>query len=245
MLKAAPLLLIAIAAPALADTPPPRISVTGTGSVFTPPDLAIIAYTIHGEGPTADAAVSALVAKRTAVDNGVAGLVDAAAKGGQVAIREVRDRACSDSSYGPPRLNTGACAITGYVADLPLEIRTRNVARAATAVGLIGRLGGTDPRIANYTLADPRPAARRAMAAALADAKARAEGIAEGAGVKLGTLLSASDGSRTETAEDIVVTGSRVSAPAPPPPPPPIAIDVTPRPIETQARASVTYQIAP
>lgn len=246
MLRFVPLSLVALAAPVLADTPPPRIMVTGSGSVFTPPDLAIIAYAVHGEGQTSDEAVSAMVAKRKAVDAGVRSLVEEPAKGGDVAIREVRSRDCNASSYGPPQLNSGACAIIGFVADLRLEIRTRNVAKAATATGLIGRLGGTDPRIAAYQLADPRPAQRRAMAAALADAKVRAQAIADGAGVKLGAIQNVSDGNRVETPEDIVVTGSRAMAPpAPPPPPPPVAIDVTPRPIETEARANVVYQIAP
>jgi uncharacterized protein YggE len=248
MLKLVPLSLVALAVPALADTtPPPRIMVTGSGSVFTPPDLAVITYRVHGEGQTSDDAVGALVAKRKAVDAGMRGLVEEPARGGEISIRDVRSRDCSASNYGQPQLSTGACAIIGYVADLQLEIRTRNVAKAATAAGLIGRLGGSDPRVAAFILADPRPAQRRAMAAALADAKVRAQAIADGAGVRLGPIQSVSDGNRIETPEEIVVTAS---APPPPPPPPPpvyapITVDVTPRPIETEARANVVYQIMP
>lgn len=233
---------------ALAETPPtPRIAVAGSGSVFTPPDLAVIGYSVHGEGTSSDAAVTALVTQRDAIDRGVRTLVETPAKGGEIAIRQVRSRECDASSYGAPRLDTGACAVIGYVADLSLEIRTTRIDKAATTAGLIGRLGGRNPRVASYTLADPRPAQRRAMAAALADAKARAQAIAEGAGVRLGTILSASDGSRGDTPDEIIVTGARAEAPPPPPPPPPapIAVEVRPRPIETTARANVTYQIAP
>lgn len=246
MLKLLPLSLVALAEPALADTTlPPRIMVTGSGSVFTPPDLAVITYRVHGEGRTSDDAVGALVAKRKAVDAGTRGLVGEPATGGEVSIQEVRSRDCTASNYGQPQLSTGACVIIGYVADLGLEIRTRNIARAATAAGLIGRLGGTDPRVASYQLADPRPAQRRAMAAALADAKVRAQAIADGAGVRLGPIQSVSDGNRIETPEEIVVTAAAAPPPPPPPPPTPIAVDVTPRPIETEARANVVHQIMP
>lgn len=221
----------------------PRIMVSGSGSVFTPPDVAVIAFTVHGEGDTPDAALRVLTAKQRAVEAGLRGLVEEPAKGGEIALREVRSRECRANNYGAPQLSTGACAVIGHVADLALEIRTRNVARAATAAGLIGRLGGTDPRVSAYLLADPGEAQRRAMAAALTDAKVRAQAIAAGAGVKLGALLSASDGGRIDDPEDIRVTAHRVVAAPPPPPPAPVPVDVTPRPIRTEARASVTYRI--
>lgn len=231
---------------AAAETMPPRIAVAGRGSVFTPPDMAVVAWSVHGEGATSDDAVRALVAKRDAIARGVRGVVPEEAKGGEVSIRQVRSRECDANGYGPPRLDTGACAVIGHVADLSLELRTASVAKAATVAGLVGRLGGGNPRVASYQLADPRPAQRRAMAAALADAKTRAQAIAEGAGVRLGPILSASDGNADDVPDEIVVTGARAEAPPPPPPPPaPIAVDVTPHPIETEARASVSYQILP
>jgi len=241
--------LVALAAaPAMAvDEPPARIVVTGTASVSTPPDVAIVAYSIHGEGATSDDALRMLVAKRRAIDGGLATLKGTQpSKGGQVSIREVRSRECSQSSYGAPQLSTGACAIIGYAADLSLQSRTAAVRDAATMAGLIGRLGGTDPRVQSFSLADDAPAKRRATAAALADAKDKADAIAAGAGVRLGAVLSASDGSYGGQANDGVVAEDLAGfAPgAPPPPPPPVPVTITPQPIDTQARVIVTYRIA-
>ena len=231
-----------------ADNPTPQISVAGTGSVFTPPDVAVVTWTIHGEGPTSDAALTQLNATRRAVDGGVRSLTTALPKGGDVSIRAVRGRECNANSYGPPQLDTGACVIIGYVADLTLELRTDQVAKAGTITGLIGRLGARDPRVSSFALADPRAAQRRAMAAALTDARTRAEAVAQGAQVKLGSILYASDNGDRDTPDEIVVTGARTAMPAPPPPPPPpppIDVNVAPRPIETQATARVTYRIIP
>ncbi|WP_019516889.1 SIMPL domain-containing protein [Sphingomonas sp. Mn802worker] len=226
--------------------PTPQISVTGSGSVFTPPDLAVVSWTVHGEGPTSDAALTQLNATRRAVDGGVRSLTDAVPKGGNVSIRAVRARECNDNDYDPPRLDTGACVIIGYVADLSLELRTEQVAKVGTITGLVGRLGARNPRVSSFLLADPRAAQRRAMAAALTDARTRAEAIAQGAQVRLGAILYASDSGDRDTPDEIMVTGSRLAAPAPPPPPPPpIDVAVAPRPIETQASARVTYQIIP
>ena len=231
-----------------AEPPTPQISVTGSGSVFTPPDLAVVSWTVHGEGPTSDVALTQLNATRRAIDGGIRTLTSATAKGGDVSIRAVRSRECTANSYGPPQLDAGTCAIIGYVADLPLELRTDQLAKVGTITGLIGRLGARDPRVTSFMLADPRGAQRRALAAALADARTRAEAVAQGAQVKLGDLLYASDSGRGDTPDEIVLTGALRAAPAPPPPPPPpppIDVAVAPRPIETQATARVTYRILP
>lgn len=231
---------------AAAEEQRPRVTVTGNATVTTPPDLATVDYRIVGEGPTSDAAVTAMVARRGRIDAGLAALdrrIEPRAS--EVAVAEVRGPECRQ--YGGQRLSTGACAILGYTATLQETIRTTAVKQAGTIVGLVGRLEGSDPRIGSFALADPGAAQRRAIAAALVDAKAKAQAIAAGTGVTLGRLVAASTGSYGDgTAQDVVVTGTfyRVAPPAPPPPPP-IAVNLTPKPIETRAQVSVSYEIAP
>lgn len=229
-----------------ADEPRPRIAVSGSGSVETPPDLATVQFRVVGEGDTSDAAVAALVAKRGRIAAGLAALdrrIEPRAS--EVSVAEVRGTDCRQE-YDRPRLSTGPCAITGYIATIQMTVRTGAVKQAGTLVGLIGRLGGSDPRLTAFTLADPGAAQRRAIAAALLDAKVKAQAIAQGTGVTLGRLLSASNSSYGGYQPVVEVTGSRLEPPPPPPPapPPPIAVDLTPRAIETQAQVSVTYEIA-
>lgn len=242
------LALPAATAAQAAEDPQPRIIVSGAGTVSTAPDRAGISYNVHGEGTTSDEAVTAMVAKRKAIDGGLASFAaKPQARASQVVIAEVRGRDCNRNNYGTPRLSTGECAIIGYTADLTMDVQTDAVKEAGTIVGLIGRLGGTGPRIERFFLASDTDARKRATAEALADAKRQAEAIAAGTGVQLGRLLSASNTSYNGApAYDEIRLGARaVAAPPPPPPPPPIPVDLTPRPIETQVRVQVVYAIAP
>ncbi|WP_293968395.1 SIMPL domain-containing protein [Sphingomonas sp.] len=242
-------LLPLAAAPALAaEDPQPRIIVAGTGTASAAPDRVTIAYGVHGEGTTSDEAVSAMVARRKAIETGLGGFTaKAQSRASQVSIAEVRGRDCNRNSYGTPRLSVGECAIIGYTADLTMDVRTDAVKDAGTIVGLIGRLGGSNPRIERFFLADDTDVRRKATAAALADAKQQAEAIAAGTGVRLGRLLSASNNGSNGPGpyDEIMVTAQRVAAPPPPPPPPPIAVDIMARPIETQVRVQVVYAIQP
>lgn len=226
----------------------PRIVVASNATVPSPPDRAVVSFSVHGEGATSDAAVRAMVTKRDAIERGLAGIAaQPDIRAAQVAIAEVRGAGCDRNAYGNPRLSTGDCAIVGYTADLQLEVRTAAVSEAGTMVSLAGRLGATNPRIDRFFLAEDKDARRRAIAEALTEAKLQAEAIARASGVRLGGLLSVSNVSFNGAGpyNEIVVTGQLVAAPPPPPPPPPIPIGLKPRAIETQVRVQVVYAIQP
>lgn len=238
---------LAQSAPA-ADDPGPRIVVSGVATVQTAPDRATIAYTVHGEGASSDEAVAAMVGKRERIDAGLAALrVAVEAGASRVAVTEGRGPDCRQT-YGSARLSTGACAIRGYAADLTVTLRTAAVKEVGTMVGLLGRLGASDPRLDGFALAAPGEAQRRAIAAAIVDARAKAEAVAAGTGVRLGRMISAS--TTGYGYQDIVVTASRVAPPPPPPPPsapmaPPIGVPLAPQPITTQAQVSIVYAVGP
>ena len=247
------ILALAAASPAFSQpataqsVEPPRISVVGTGTVKTAPDVAVINYSVRGEGQTSDAAVGALVARRNRIETGLGTFgAKVEVRTGRMAITEVRGKDCPQ--YGPARLSVGECTVLGFVAELPTTLRTGDVARAGTMVGLIGRLEGTSPSLSDFTLTDPKLAQRRAIAAALADARDKAEAIAAGTIRHLGRLLAATNGNAMgDVRNDIIVTARRYeSAPPPPPrPAPAIAVDLNPQPIETAAMVTVMYEIAP
>ena len=233
----------AFAQPATAQSvEPPRISVVGTGTVKNAPDRATIEYSVRGEGTTSDAAVGAMVARGTQIEAGIATFGAAVElRTGRVSVSEARGKDCSDEGT---RLSVGECSIRGYVAELPFTLKTAQIAKVGTLVSLIGRLEGTSPHISEYTLADPKLAQRRAIAAALADAREKADAIAGGTSRHLGRLLAASYGNmNADSANDIVVTARRVGYNAMVMPP--IAVDLNPQPIETQAQVTVMYEIAP
>ncbi|MDJ0277116.1 SIMPL domain-containing protein [Sphingomonas sp. 2R-10] len=242
--------LFAISAPAQdAAERAPTIQVLGTATVETPPDRARISYWVNGEGKTADAASAALAARNTAVVDGVRTLLGRGAEvtASEVSVTQVRGPDCDRQGGYTPRLSEGPCAVIGHVATLQGHIRTAVVDKAATAVGLVARLGARDARIQAYELGDRSAALRRATAAAVADARARAEALATGAGVRLGELIALNDpnasndevndaGVRRRIMNDLAAPPAMLATAVP--------IAVTPRPIQTQARVNARFAIA-
>jgi uncharacterized protein YggE len=247
-----PILVLALGAmtafaPTVAAQPPapPHIVIVGHGSVKTDPDLALLAFSIRGEGATSDAAATELVRKRAAISDGLAKLLgeDVAVNTGELSIKEARDKAC-DRDDDQPRLSTGACAIRGFVATVDASVRISPVKDAGTALSLASRLGASDPQLSDFSLRSSVEARRQAEAAAIADAYARALGIATASGSKLGSLISVEDQeARNSATMDIIVTARRredrlQGVPI-------VTIDLKPVPIETTATLTVTYAIEP
>ena len=234
---------------AVAQEPPhPHvIQVTGVGTVATAPDLAVIDYWAAGEGKTPDDATNALVARQKAILAGITGLLQGSARitNGSLSVIAVRGPDCRDANgYNPqPKLEQGPCAVAGYLATIQGTIRTSQVDKAGTAVGLVSRLGARDARLQSFQLADRQAAYSAAMERAIADAKRQAATIAHAAGEKLGPIVMVRD-QNFQPAEDIGIIALR--APAPPPPPlAPVEIGINPQPIETRAQVFVSFAIAP
>ncbi len=240
-----PLLMPSAAIAQTGEDPSPRIIVSSAATIPTPPDRAVVSFSVHGEGTTSDEAVRAMVAKRDAIEKGLASIsAGFDIRAAQIGIAEVRGRDCNRNTYGNPRLSTGECAIIGYTADIQMEVRTAAVNEVGTMVSLAGRLGATHPRVDRFFLAEDKEIRRRGVAEALAEAKLQAEAIARASGVRLGGVLSVSHLSFNGPGpyDDIVVTAQHASAP---PPPPPVAVGLKPRAIETQVKIQVVYAIQP
>jgi uncharacterized protein YggE len=228
--------------PATEPNAPPRIVVEGVGSVKSKPNVATISYDVKGEGRTSDQAISALVATSAAVENALRSMDPALdLHSDTVKVQAVRGQSCKAEDDDIAQLSSGPCAVAGYVATQDFDVRTTHVTDAGTMVGLAGRAGASSPSIDDFDLADNRDARRQAIAAALSDALTKAQAIASGSNAKVGELLAVSmDDARSA---DIVVTGTLnrnpnlvVSAP--------IVVTVSPSPVVTTARLTVTYAIA-
>ena len=224
-----------------ASLPTSHIKVVGTGSVKTAPDVAIITYSIDGEGRTNDQALRDLVSRSERIENSLRSIdpqLDLQTE--KVVVRAVRGAECNDERYSQAVLSKGACAVEGFVARQDFEARTSRVTDAGTLVGLAGRGGASAPEIEKFTLADDGDVRRQAIAAALADAQGKAQAIATAGRVGLGQVVSVSMEAGGERL--IVVTGSRIrrsNFPASNP----IAVKVDPEKVETSASVTVVYSI--
>jgi uncharacterized protein YggE len=222
---------------------PARMEVTGYGEVKYMPDIATIAYTIRGEGPTSDEAVRAMTAAAARIDAAVRG-IDAATepKTSDVKVAAVRSTDCKDQEYGAPQLSTGPCAIAGYVATQSVTLRTPAVKDAGTLVGLVGRAGGLNPRIESFAVRDSRPQQQQAIAAAFADAASKAAAIAATSHVQLGPILNITSERRND-AQQIIVSGSRISRVNSLPRVSPVPVNMVPQLLTTNSYVTVIYAI--
>jgi uncharacterized protein len=225
---------------------PPRIVVEGSGTVKSPPDIAMIDYEVRGEGKTNDDALKSLVATADRVAKALKSIDPSLApKVGNLKVSAVRGAECKMDRYDrTAQLSTGECAVVGYVAIQNFIVVTPKVTEVATMVGLAGRNGATDPEISKFDLADPKPAKNQAIAAALADARAKAQAVAQGSGLVLGPMIVATlDSARdfdlngTVTVETLLNELPQVMAPSP------VTVVVAPKDIETTAKVIVTYAV--
>ena len=244
----------------------PTITVGVNSSVETPPDRATLSLNVRGQGNTPDAATTALAAKLKAI---VAGLrsIDPTieVRTGSVAISEAHAGDCDseyDSTADPlvraadaladkaagktaPKSGTAVdpCMVIGNVARSETNIVMSSVKDAGTAVGLAGRLGANEAKVESFDLRDDAAARARAIAAAAAKARAQAEAIAAASGMKLGPIVSVTDGSDNRRGVTVVldslqtIAGNDIVISAP------VRVDIAPAPVETSAQLIVTYAL--
>ena len=263
--KLAALALVLAPAPALAqmrpDFLPQGLSVQGSATIRTPPDIATIKIALRGEGKTPDAASADLAARQKAVLAALIGLDPKLTyTTGSVAIDEVRRGDCADavgldpaarlaaeadaladSASGSADTAKGPCRITGYVAAIEATVDLSQIDRAGTAVGLAGRQGAAAASLDGFGLRDPAAAQRAAIAAAIADAKGRATTLAAASGATLGPIVTIVSGNDTPT--PMVAEKMTAMDVAPAVMPAPVVIDVAPRPVETTAQIFIVYSL--
>ncbi len=178
--------LVLPAAAALAEAESPRITVTGTGSVDSRPDMATISLGVTTQGGTAAEAMG-----RNSEELGRV-LERLRASG-----IEDRDLQTSGLSLNPNWTNNSdgsAATISGYVASNQLTIRVRALDKLGSILDASVQDGANTLNGVSFGLADPKPLEDEARKRAVADAAARAALLTTAAGVQLGQVLSISEG---------------------------------------------------
>ena len=180
---------LALPLPALAeDAMPPMITVTGTGTVEAVPDIATLSIGVTTQGETA---AEALSANSAALDAVMARLTAAGI--------EARDMQTSNLSLNPnwtgyDSSSVSGPTIAGYVASNMLTIRVRALDGLGAVLDAAVADGANTLNGLTFGLADPEPVLNAARQEAVAEARARADLLATAAGVKLGRVLSISEG---------------------------------------------------
>ena len=163
-----------------------QLTVTGEGRVEATPDMATLSLGVTTAAATATEAVNANSAQLTAV------LEQLRAEG--IEERDLQTSGLSLSANWQQPDGGATPRITGYLAMNQLTVRVRAL---ETLGGVLDRTiqdGANTFNGLTFGLADPDPAMNEARKRAVADALARAKLLSEAAGVKLGRVLSISEG---------------------------------------------------
>jgi uncharacterized protein YggE len=161
------------------------IVVPGNGRVSVEPDIATLRLGVLVVRQTAGAARESAAVAMTAV------LEALAAKG--VAKRDLRTALLSLSPVTDYSSDKGP-RVTGYQAANSVSVTVRDLASAGTLIDAALAAGATSLDGLDFRVADPSAAEDEARKDAMADAKRRAQTIAGAAGVKLGAVVSVSEG---------------------------------------------------
>jgi uncharacterized protein YggE len=173
-----------LAAPALAQVPPPAISVSGEATVSVAPDQAQIDAGVSSEAKTAREASEA--------NNAAMGKVLLALKGAGIEEKDYQTaRLALQPQYAQNR--TGPSAVTGYRASNRVSIKLRDVTKVANVIDTLVGAGANEIGGIHFVVSQASKLLDEAREKAVADARRKAEIFAKAAGVTLGEPLGISE----------------------------------------------------
>jgi uncharacterized protein len=173
-----------LAAPAMAQVPPPAISVTGEATVSVPPDQAQIDGGVTSDAKTAREASDA--------NNAAMGKVLLALKGAGIDEKDYQtSRLSLQPQYAPNR--SGPSPVVGYRASNRVTVKLRDVAKVANIVDVLVGAGANELGGINFIVSQASKLLDDAREKAIADARRKAEIYAKAAGVALGEPLNISE----------------------------------------------------
>ena len=201
------------------------IVVSGDGEALGRPDRVRLNLGVEAKAETLDAAMKDATARVTKLREALLklGVTETDLKTGQFSIQQVREPVIytvTDAAPAAPAapatpagkagkpLPTSAPAVAPapitrteerwierYVVTNMLEVVYPDLTRAGDLITAAVNAGANNSWGLQFEVADPKPLEGKAREVALADAKKRAEQIAAATGVKLGRVLSVTDGS--------------------------------------------------
>jgi uncharacterized protein YggE len=162
------------------------ISVTGTGKVSAPPDMAAIQTGVVTEAETARAALSAN-------NEAMRKILDVLKQHG-IADKDVQTSSFNVSPvYKHDPEGRREPEITGYRVHNQVSVKVRNLPKLGETLDALIEAGSNQVSGISFGIDDPTGVLNQARGRAIADARSRAEVYAQAAGVKVGRVRSISE----------------------------------------------------
>jgi len=172
-----------LAAPALAQTMPPAISVTGEANVSLTPDLAQIDGGVTSDAKTAREASEA--------NNAAMGKVLLALKGAGIDEKDYQtSRLSLQPQFAANYKPSDRAGIVSFRASNRVTVRIRDVTKVASVIDVLVGAGADEIGGINFTVTQASKHLDEAREKAIADARRKAEIYAKAAGVTLGEPIS-------------------------------------------------------
>ncbi|HET9491827.1 MAG TPA: SIMPL domain-containing protein [Methylomirabilota bacterium] len=187
------------------------ITVWGTGKVAVVPDTALAHLGVELRAPSLSDATAQAARQMQAVLERLKTL--------GVSERDITTVAYSvDPVTAPRRSEDEGARIAGYRVVNVVQVRIRELTAVGRLVEAAMAAGATTIRGVRFRVSDPARAEAEARALAVRDAQTKAGQLAEAAGLRLGELVSLTDGGplpRPELGERFGATVSAAMAPGP------------------------------
>lgn len=231
--------VVALQVPSLAqdagssDTPTPAanqrsVTVSGTATIKSAPDEAVIGLGVQTQANTAQGALSQNAEKMVAVLQAVEGQ---GVNKGDISTSSVS----LYPTYGQSGMN-----ITGYQAANQVDVTVRNMDKVGPVIDAAVGAGANFTNGVTFQLSDENKGVNDALAAAVANAQSKAETLAAAGGAQLGQVLSIEEASVPRPGPPILfergVAAGAVDPSAPTP--------VQPPTLETQVSVTVVWSLA-
>ena len=172
---------------AVAEELPVTLTVSGHGTASGAPDIATVLTGVESFADTASAALAMNSAQMTRV---LAELADAG-----IAQTDIQTSNLSIQPRYGDRKSRDGYEVEGYQVRNALSVRVRDIAGLGETLDAIVRAGANRIDAVSFGFSDPKELMTQARQDAVADALTKANTLAAAAGVRLGGILSISDGS--------------------------------------------------
>lgn len=171
------------------------IMVEGTGTAAAVPDVARITFTVMESSENVADAQKAATAKTDSALEAVEGM-DVEEKDVKTLSYNVSPRyqypqqACFNGMCPP----AGAPRIVGYDVSQTVEVKVRDTAKAGEVLAALGSIGVQNISGPEFVVDDENTVMSEARAEAIEEARAKAKELADKLGVRLGRVVSFSEG---------------------------------------------------
>lgn len=184
------------------------VSVAGSGSATAKPDLAEVQVGVASEARTAAAALNANTAAMTTLFTTLRNF--------GIAETDMQTSGFHVAPKHDPGDRGRAPGIAGYAVTNQVAVKLRDIGRLGDLLDQVVQSGANTVHGVRFTLAKPDAVADIARKEAMADAKRKAELLAIEAGVKLGRIMSISEGGGIEPRGGEMLAARGVSVPVAP-----------------------------